>query len=224
MRVRQANSLAIDRDALCENVFRGFHPAYSITPPMANYDPPHVASYDPEKARRLLADAGFPGGKGFPRLKVLIASRETAATAAAAVQAMLRENLGIVIEIDYKEWTAYLAATQNYEYDIAWGGWIGDFVDPLTFLEMWMPDNGNNNTGWSNPAFVDLLKRSFQETDATKRFDLLRQAETIFSEEAATIPIAWQASNYLVDPSVQGWHPLLLANHPYEHVRLVPRH
>ncbi len=224
IRVRQAISFAIDRKALCENVFRGFNPASSITPPMGNYEPPHIAGYDPEKARHLLAEAGYPGGKGFPTLKVLIASRETAATAAAAVQAMLRETLGIQIEIDYKEWTAYLAATQTYDYDIAWGGWIGDFVDPLTFLEMWMPDNGNNNTGWSNPAFVDLLQRSFQETDAAKRFDLLHQAETIFSEESAIVPVAWQASNYLIDPSVQGWYPLLLANHPYEHVRLVPRH
>lgn len=223
IRVRQALSYAVDRAAICDNVFRGFKPAYAITPPMANYDPPHVASFDIEKARRLLAEAGYPGGKGFPRLKILIASRETAATLAQAVQAMFRENLGIEVEIENKEWNAYLVATQQFEYDMAYGGWIGDYLDPLTFLEMWTPDNGNNNTGWSNPEFVSLLQQSYQESDAAKRFELLHKSEAILIEEAPILVLSWQARNYLLHPSVEGWHPLLLANNPYQFIRLVPR-
>ncbi len=221
-RVRKALSYAVDRKLLCDNVFRGYIPAYGMTPPMGTYDPPHIAAYDKEKARALLAEAGYPGGKGFPRLKILIASKETAATLAQAVQAMFRDTLGIEVEIENKEWNAYLVAMQDLDYDIAYGGWIGDYLDPLTFLEMWTPDNGNNNTGWENPEFVKLLQKSFQESDATRRFDQLHQAETILVEDAPILLIAWQARNYLIDPAVEGWHPLLLANNPYQFLRLVP--
>lgn len=221
-RVRQALSFATNRQAICDNVFRGYKPAYAMTPPMGSYDPPHLAGYDPEKARQLLAEAGYPGGKGFPRLKILLASRETAATVAQAVQAMFRETLGIEVEIENKEWNAYIVAMQDLDYDIGFAGWIGDYLDPLTFLEMWTPGNGNNNTGWDSPAFADLLRQSFQEADATKRFDLLRQAETLLVGEAPVLLVAWYARNYLIHPSVEGWHPLLLANNPYQFIRLVP--
>lgn len=221
-RVRQALSYAIDRNAVCDNVFRGFIPAQSMTPPMGDYKPPQIAGFDPEKARKLLAEAGFPNGKDFPRLKILIASRETAATLAQAIQAMWRETLGIEVEIENKEWNAYLVAMQELDYDIASAGWIGDYLDPLTFLEMWTPGNGNNLTGWDSPQFADLLKQSFQDADLTHRFELLHQAETLLVEDAPLLLIAWQARNYLLHPSVEGWHPLLLANNPYQYLRLVP--
>jgi len=224
VRVRQALSFAVDRQALCDTVFRGYKPAYAMTPPMGNYDPPHIAGFDKEKAKRLLAAAGYPGGKGFPRLKVLLASKETAATLAQAVQAMWRETLGVDVEIENKEWNAYLVAMQDLDYDIANSGWIGDYLDPLTFLEMWTPGNGNNLTGWDSPAFVTLLQKSFQETDAARRFELLHQAESILVEESPVLLIAWQSRNYLIHPSVQGWHPLLLSNNPYQFIRLVPGH
>lgn len=222
VRVRQALSYAVDRQAICDNVFRGYKPAYAITPPMGTYDPPHVAATDVEKAKQLLAEAGYPDGRGFPRLKILIASKETAATLAQAVQAMWRKNLGVEVEIENKEWNAYLVATQELDYDIAYGGWIGDYLDPLTFLEMWTPGNGNNNTGWANPKFVELLHQSFQEVDGVKRFQQLHQAETILMEDSPILVIAWQARNYFIHPSVEGWYPLLLSNNPYESIRLIP--
>ena len=223
IRVRQALSAATDRQALCDHVYRGYKPAYAITPPMGVYDPPHIAGYDPQKAKRLLAEAGYPDGKGFPRLKVLIASKETAATLAQALQAMWRNTLGVEVEIENKEWNAYLVATHDLDYDIAFGGWVGDYLDPLTFLEMWSPGNGNNNTGWNNPAFAKLLQQSCQESDATRRFERLHQAEAILVEEAPVVVVAWKARNYLIHPSVEGWNPLLLANNPFQFIRLTPR-
>jgi len=222
IRVRQALSYATDRQAICDNVFRGYKPAYALTPPMGAYDPPHIATYDKAKAQKLLADAGYPGGKGFPRLKILIASRETAATLAQATQAMWRDILGVEVEIENKEWNAYLVATQEGDYDISYGGWIGDYLDPLTFIEMWTPGNGNNNTGWAHDGFVKLLQQSYQETDGTKRFAQLHEAESILIDEAPILVIAWQARNYLLHPSVKGWNPLLLSNNPYQYIRLVP--
>jgi oligopeptide transport system substrate-binding protein len=224
VRVRKALSCAVDRNAICANVFRGFTPAYAMTPPMGDYQPPHDAGYDPEKARQLLAEAGYPGGKNFPRLKILIASKETSATLAQAMQAMWRDTLGIEVEIENKEWSAYLAAIQDLDYDIANSGWVGDYLDPLTFLEMWTPNNGNNLTGWDSPEFSKLLQQSFQESDATQRLKSLYQAESILIDDAPVMFIAWQARNYLIHPSVEGWHPLLLSNNPYQSIRLVPGH
>ncbi|MFT4177591.1 MAG: peptide ABC transporter substrate-binding protein [Luteolibacter sp.] len=221
-RVRRALGLAIDRDELCKHVLRGFSPAYAVTPPMEGYEPPHGMDADPETARRLLAEAGFPGGKGFPRLKILIASRETAATMAQAIQAQWRRELGIDVEIENKEWTAYLIAQQQLDYDIASGGWIGDYLDPLTFLEMWTPGNGNNNTGWESAEFVSKLQESMRETDVSRRMDLLREAERIVLEGGAVLPIAWYSKNFLIRPEVEGWHALLLDDHPYQFLRLSP--
>ena len=221
-RVRRALSLAIDRKTLCENVFRSYTPAYGMTPPMQGYDPPHGVSFDPEEARRLLAEAGFPDGKDFPRLKLLIVSKETSQTLATAVQAMWSQYLRVDVEIDNKEWTAYLSATQSINYDIVSGGWIGDYIDPLTFLEMWAPGNGNNNTGWASQPFLNKLEQSYTLTDPSGRYELLREAESILLEDVPVTPIAWWGKNYLLSPDVKGWNPLLLDNHPYTRVRLVP--
>ena len=223
-RVRRALSMAMDRKLLCDNIYRGYSPAYGFTPPTDGYTPPDLVKFDPVAARKLMAEAGFPEGKGFPRLKLLIASsNETAATLAAAVQAMWRENLGVEVEIENKEWTAYIVAVQNFEYDIAAGAWIGDYIDPLTFLEMWTPGNGNNNTGWASKPFADKLSESYQATDPKERGRLLFEAETIFLEDSPVVPIAWRGKNYLVDSAVKGWEPLLLDNHPFTRVQLVPQ-
>lgn len=223
VRVRRALGMALDRKAICDNVFRGYLPAYGMTPPMGGYDPPHGAGFDPAAAKKLLAEAGFPGGKDFPRLKLLIASRETAATLATAVQAMWREHLGVEVEIENKEWTAYLVATQNLDYDIVAGGWIGDYIDPLTFLEMWTPGNGNNNTGWDSKPFAAKLDESIHATDPAARYGLLRDAEAILLADSPITPIAWFGKNYLIHPSVKGWEPLLLDNHPFKNLKLVPQ-
>ncbi len=224
-RVRRALSLSFNQQEICDKILRGYKPAYGMTPPMAGYDTPHAVTFNPEEARRLMTEAGFPAdAKGkrpdFPRLKYLLASRETAATTAQAIQAMWRKELGIEVEIENKEWTAYLAAMQELDYDLAGSGWIGDFLDPLTFLEMWSDGNGNNLTGWSNPKFEELLKQSHQEADPAKRYAILREAETIMTAEAPVLLTAWYARNYLLDPSVEGWYPLLLDNHPFDSIRL----
>ncbi len=223
VRVRRALSMAIDRDALCKNVYRGFKPAYGMTPPTDDYTPPRGAFFDPEQAKKLLAEAGFPDGikSGFPRMKLLISNRE--APHPVAIQAMWSKYLGVEVEIEFKEYSAYLLATQTLDYDIVSGGWIGDFIDPLTFLEMWSPNDGNNNTGWESKEFVDTLAKSFQSTDPAARYELLKAAESILLNDAPIAPIAWKAKNYLLHPSVKGWYPLLLDSHPYNSVELVPQ-
>ncbi len=223
VRVRRALSMTLDRDALCKNIYSGYLPAYGYTPPTAGYQPPDMVKFDPKEAKRLFAEAGYPDGKGFPRLKLLVSSREAAATMGSATQAMFREHLGVEIEIEYKEWTAYLVAMQSLDFDLCSGGWIGDYIDPLTFLEMWTPGNGNNNTGWESQAFLDKINLSLKVSDPAERYTILKQAEEILLTDTPMTPIAWRSKNYLIHPSVKGWDPVLLDCHPYTNVSLVPQ-
>lgn len=223
VRVRRALSMTMDRDALCDNVFRGFKSPYGLSPPTDSYQPPRIVRFDPTEAKKLLAEAGYPDGKGFPKLKLLVSSKEAASTTGAAIQAMFREHLGIEIEIENKEWSAYLTAMQSLDFDMVSGGWSGDYIDPLTFLEIFTPASNHNNTGWVSQPFLDKINLSLQVSDPAERFSILKQAEEILLTDAPIAPIAWRSKNYLIHPSVQGWDPLLLDCHPYTNVSLVPQ-
>ncbi len=220
-KVRQAMSLSIDREALCEHILEGYTPARTFTPKMGTYEPEPVLDFDPEKARKLLADAGFPGGKGFPRYSMLI-SRPAARASAEAVQAMWREHLGILVDIQNMDWGSYISAQQSLEFDLASAGWIGDYLDPTTFLNMWTEGNGNNNTGWHNDRYEELLKQAALQADTEARHRLLAEAEAVLMEEQPILPVSWYSRNYLHRPEVKGWHPLLLDNHPWSAIRLEP--
>ncbi|MGE9269465.1 MAG: peptide ABC transporter substrate-binding protein, partial [Verrucomicrobiales bacterium] len=177
-RVRQALSLSIDREQICDYIQEGFLPADSLTPTMGSYTPKPVLEFDPEKARSLLREAGYPEGKGFPRYSLLISNPKNRA-AAEAYQAMWKEHLGIIVDIRSLDWGSYITAQQDLEYDLSTAGWIGDYLDPTTFLGMWTDGNGNNNTGWSNPEYEALLSRAALEADAAKRLEILKQAEEL---------------------------------------------
>ena len=131
---------------------------------------------------------------------------------------MWKKHLGIQIEIAQKEWTSYLNAMTKLDYDLADSGWIGDYLDPTTFLDMWIKDGGNNRTGWSNEEFEKLLKDSEHQKDPARRLLVLQEAENILMEEFPAITIYWYTTNYLIDPRVKGWSPLLLNNHPWKWV------
>lgn len=220
-RVRQALSLAINRPLLCEFIMEGYSPAKSMTPKMGSYEPNPVLKFDPEKARKLLADAGFPKGEGFPRYSMLI-SRPAARASAEALQAMWKEHLGILVDIENKDWGSYISAQQSLDFDMASAGWIGDYLDPTTFLNMWTEGNGNNNTGWHSNEFETLLDQAAQKAEAQDRLDMLKQAEDILMQEQPALPVSWYSRNYLLQPSVKGWHPLLLDNHPWKALSLEP--
>src|SRR6185295_14448385 len=111
-------------------------------------DPP--AAPDPKlaEARKLLADAGFPDGKGFPKLEVLYNTDEYHRQIASAIQEMWRTNLGVTVELRNMEFPLMMGAVQRGEYDIARQGYIGEFADPLAFLELFTEDSRSNTTGW----------------------------------------------------------------------------
>ncbi|MDB6137645.1 MAG: oppA 2, partial [Verrucomicrobiaceae bacterium] len=179
-RVRRALALAIDRESLIENVTRaGQKPATSLTPAdcSAGYHPPQMAKFDPVEARRLLAEAGYPGGKGFPPFEILINTLEMHRTIAEAVQEMWKQQLNIPAGIVNQDWQVYLDTQRRLDFSVARAAWIGDYADPMTFLSTLRSTDGNNNTGWKNARYDELLNQSALETDARKRFDLLHGAE-----------------------------------------------
>ncbi|MFT4549545.1 MAG: oligopeptide transport system substrate-binding protein [Verrucomicrobiales bacterium] len=220
-RVRQAFSLAIDQQSIIDNVTLGKQPpAKGMVPPFGDYPASDKVRFDPEKARQLLAEAGFPGGKGLPDIEFLTTDQDSAKALSEALQAMWLEHLGVTIRIKQMEWTSYLATMFSQDYGLAAGGWIGDYLDPLTFLDMWIEDGGNNRTGWSSEVFEGLLDEAQQEGDQAKRYVLLKQAEELFLEERPVLPIYWYTRNYLLHPDLKGWNPLILDNHPYKFLKL----
>jgi len=220
-KVRLALSLAIDRESLCKSILKGNLPAATFTPAMGNYKPDAVVGYDPERARKLLAEAGFADGKNFPALTMMMRSSGSSAVAE-TLQAMWLKELGIHIELAPRDFQSMLAAEHNSNFDMSLSGWIGDYLDPTTFLLMWTANNGNNNTDWSDPTFEKLLNEGAHEPDPTKRLDKFKQAERVLMEAQPVIPFALQARNYLVRPEVKGWHPLLLANYSWKDLSLEP--
>ena len=222
-RVRLAFSLSLNQKSLIDNVLKGGQkPASGLVPPFGKYPSSEVVTFDPERARKLLAEAGYPGGKGLPDIEFLTTDKESSKVTAEALQAMWKEHLGATIKIRQMEWTSYITAMFEKDYDLAAGGWIGDYMDPLTFLDMWMKDAGNNRTGWHSEEFEKILGDAAQTGDAAQRYRLLAKAEALFLEERPILPVYWYTRNYLLHPDVKGWNPLLLDNHPYKFLRLQP--
>lgn len=220
-KVRLAFSLAVDQKALVENVTLGNEPpATGLVPKLGAYPASDVIKFDPEQARKLLAEAGFPGGVGLPDIEFLTTDRETAKAIAEALQAMWKEHLGANVKIRQMEWTSYITEMFDRKYDLAFGGWIGDYLDPLTFLDMWMKDGGNNRTGWWSEEFEKLIAQAGETGDADARYKILKQAEELLLEERPVIPLYWAVRNYMKHPALKGWDPLILDNHPYKFIRL----
>ncbi|MFX3681312.1 MAG: peptide ABC transporter substrate-binding protein [bacterium] len=224
VRVRQALALSINRQALADRVLKGGEtPADRLTPPnTAGYTAEATFGYDPNEARRLLAAAGFPDGNGFPSLEVMSRSREINQSILEAVQQMWRTELGIDLKIAMKEQRVWLNDETNLDYDISNARWIGDYVEPYTFLELFLSYSGNNNTGWANQRFDELLSRASAESDETARYQLYQKAEALLIEETPIAPIYHGTQVFLKRPEVKGWPPALLGFHRYQFVRLEP--
>ncbi len=221
-RVRAALAMTIDREALVKNVLKADQaPAYCYTPPnTAGYTCTSAVAYDLEKARALLSEAGYPEGKGFPAVELLYNTSETHHTIAQAVQEMWNKNLNISVSLVNQEWKVYLATTHALDYDIARGGWIADYVDPNTFLNMWVTGGGNNRTGYANPVYDSLIARADNCPGRQRRLGFFQQAEAILLNDLPIIPVFFYTNQSLIHPAVKGWYPTLLNQHPYKNLYL----
>src|SRR5690606_26001692 len=185
------------------------------------YHPPDVIHYDPDKALQFLQKAGYASGAEVPEFTIILNTSEAHKSIAVAIQDMWKKTLGIEkVKIENQEWKVFQQTVLDLDYDVARGGWIGDFVDPTTFLGMWASGDSNNNTGWSNPDYDRLLQESSLLSDPARRYTTLAEAEKILLDEVPVLPIYWYTRVYLLHPAVKNWHPLLLDNRPYKHIDL----
>lgn len=221
--VRQALSLAIDRRAIVEKIVRGGQqPAASFTPAgLEGYAPPEVLTENLVEARRLLAAAGYPDGKGLPPIEITINNSGNHRVIAEAVQQMWR-RLGVTVELNNMEMSSIFAKRRALDYSVLRSEWAADFSDPKSFLDVFRGSSNNNHTGWASLQYDALLHDADRTTDPAARFALMQQAERVLLDELPIIPIYHFTTVRLVHPSVRGWNPLPLDRHPYKHVWLEP--
>ncbi|MBI3071902.1 MAG: peptide ABC transporter substrate-binding protein, partial [Deltaproteobacteria bacterium] len=223
--VRRALNMSINKKAICENVMRGGQkPATALVPPGTGqgYQPPEGDPYDVLRAKQILAEAGFPGGKGLPKITLLYNTEEGHRKIAEAIHQMWKVDLGIDVDIENQEWKVFNKNLENGFYQIGRMGWIGDYNDPFTFLSILLSTSDQNNAKWKNKMFDDLLDKAARERDLTKRYDLYREAEKVILRELPVLPIYTYRRQSLVRPYVRGWAPNILDIHLYKDLWIEP--
>ncbi len=217
-RIRRAMAMAIDRNMIVQHVTKaGQLPAYTLVPPgLAGYTNAKGPSFDPQQARELLASAGYPGGRGFPKVTLLYNTTESHRAIAEVIQQQLQNNLNVKIDLQNMEWGSYLDKRKQKDYEIARAGWIADYPDPNTFLDMWVSNGPQNDTNWSNKAYDQLIRDAASEIDSAKRMKLLQQAEQIFCDEMPVIPIYFYTSRNIVKTDIDGFFPSAQDLHPIQ--------
>ena len=215
VRVRKALAYSIDRQLLVDKVTQcGQIPAYSFTPPGSNgYQPSTEIPYDPVLAKQLLAEAGYSSDNPFPKLEILFNTNEGHRKVALAIQQMWQNELGIEVELVNQDWKVYLSREMVGDFQISRAGWIGDYEDPNTFLDLMRPNRGNNKTGWENMDFDALVEEANTINDQEKRYELLNEAEKILIDNMPIIPLYTYVRVYQLSPDVKGFNPHILDHH-----------
>lgn len=222
VRIRKALSLAVDRESLTRFVTRAGEVPHSGFVPggLRGYEGPRGLGFDPAAAKRLLGEAGYPDGKGFPKTELLYNTNELHRVITQAVQQMWKERLNIHVDLVNVEWKVYLARQGSLDYQISRAGWIGDYVDPNTFLEMWKTGGGNNQTGWSSARYDALVDQAAKLVSAKDRLQALHAAEQILLDEAPILPLFTYVNKGMLGKHVKGWHPNILDQHPLKFISL----
>lgn len=218
-RVRRALLLAMDREAIVKYVTKGGQRAAHGMVPDAffeqGYPVPTPIPYDPEEARRLLAEAGYgPGGKPFPPIEILYNTHEQHRQVAEAIQEMWRRDLGIEVRILNQEWKVFMSNRLEGHFQLARAGWIGDFMDPFTFLSQFLSEYEGNEARWKNEEFDRLIEEALAEPDQKKRYAIYAKAEAIAMEALPILPIYYYSQQTLVGSWVKGFYPNARDIHP----------
>jgi oligopeptide transport system substrate-binding protein len=216
VRVRRALGLAIDRDEITRiATAAGEKPAYSLVPPgLPNYQQQLCPPRNPEEARRLLAEAGYPNGLGFPKLEIHYNTDQVHQSIAEMVRKQWQRELGITVTLRNEEFATALETQNRLDFMISRRAWGGDYLDPNTFLDMFVTGGENNSTGFSNAEYDKLIADAAKEADPEKRMRMLEQAERILMDEMPIVPIFYYVSRNLVRPYVRGWYNNLQDSHP----------
>lgn len=219
-KVRRALSLAVDRVAIGQlrNRGPGFE-AYALVPPgTMNYRSKNAFQADIGRAQQLLAEAGYPNGKDFPPFTILYNTTDNWSIISEAVQEMWRKNLNIHADLQSIEWGVFLVERRRHAFDICRGGWIGDFNDATTFLDLLLSQNNNNHAQWGSEIYDQLLQRASREKNPTERAKILAEAEVTMFAEMPILPIYFESICHLVAPRIKGWYANILDWHPLKAV------
>lgn len=208
-RVRRALELTVPRDEIASYIFGvGQRPSrWFVNPDLADWSPPDIPPGDAEEARRLLTAAGYPGGEGFPRIEYLYSELGPHPAVAEYLQGVWSRELGITVELVLIDFASQLERIAQGGFHLSRSGWLADLPDPYDFLKIFQTGNENNPTGWSDRTYDSLLRRSRSETDRSRRYALLREAEGRLLASAAVIPILHNSTVQLIKPYVAGIHP-----------------
>jgi oligopeptide transport system substrate-binding protein len=229
-RVRQALALAIDKERIVKKITRaGEQPASHLVPDgTAHYTSPAGLRYDPALARKLLAEAGYPGGRGFPRFEYVFSASASGGdklheNIAIELQQMWHDELGVQMDLRQMEAKIFYTAQAHLDFDLSRSSWTGDYDDANTFLGLFTSDDGNNRTGWKNARYDALIAEANEQTDLNVREKLLQRAETILvRDELPVIPLYFYVGiNYYDTNKIQGIYPNILDNHPLQWIRKV---
>jgi len=228
-RVRKAFALATDKDRIIRKLTNGIQkPAAHFVPDgVANYDPPRAPAFDPARARELLAEAGYPGGRGFPHVEYAYfaaagGGSQLQGRIGVELQQMWRDVLGISCGLRQIERKIFLNAQSRLDYDLSASSWVGDYNDPNTFLDMYLSASGNNRTGWKNPRYDQLIQEANRQSDLKRRAALFRDAETLLiTEDVPIVPIYFYSGfNYFDPERIEGLYQNLLDEHPLQTIRV----
>lgn len=214
-RVRRAFALAINRKIVTRYLTRAEErPALAFVPwgikdadgkrDFRAVGGEYFEDADFEAARKLLAEAGFPSGKGLPKITYLYNTKEVHQAIAEELQQRWKREIGAQVELQNTEWKVYLRRKRAGEYQMARGGWIGDYPDPMTFLETFVTESGNNNSHWTNAEYDRLVSAARGEADAAKRMKMLHEAEAVMMAEMPLAPVYFYTEPYMEKPGVGG--------------------
>jgi oligopeptide transport system substrate-binding protein len=220
-RVRQAFAHAVDKSQIISTVHEGVpQQAEGIVPPGV---PGHNAAFkglafDPDRAKKLLSEAGYPDGKGFPPLRLSFrAGQEDIKNTAVAVAEDLRNNLGINVELDETEWTTFLKQRNDGTMPFYFLRWAADYLDPQNFLTTMLHSQTPENTlGYANPEFDRLCEQADLMQDPTQRFATYGKAEAIAVDDAPWVPIYFQKDIELWNPRLKGVEESAMGHLPHK--------
>lgn len=225
-RVREAFTLAIDRTHIVETVTQGGQVEANGFVPAGIYDAEGAtgddfrtvgggyyaetdADYEAncEEARQLLADAGYPNGEGFPVVEYLYNTDDAHKAVAEALQNMWEEQLGVTVTLNNQEWAAFLQTRKDGDYSIARNGWIADYNDPMSFLDMWLTGGGNNDAQYANPDYDALIQKAKATSDPAERMQAMHDAEDIIiGQDYALCPLYFYTQKYMLDENIKGMY------------------
>ena len=236
-RVRQAFTLAVDRTYIVEQITQtgqveagGYVPAGVYDAEGAtgddfrtvggDYYAPTDADYEAncEKARELLAEAGYPNGEGFPVVTYLYNTDDSHKAVAEALQNMWQTQLGVTVQLDNQEWATFLQTRKDGDYSIARNGWIADYNDPMSFLDMWLTGGGNNDAQYANPEYDSLIQQAKATADPAERMQLMHDAEDIIiGQDYALCPLYFYTQKYMLADGIQGMYYTPLGYFFFDH-------